>query len=121
MPHGYCYLWNPGLVGLHVVSDGLIALAYLSIPFSLVQFVRKRKDVPFHWIFLAFGIFIVSCGATHAMEIWTLWHADYVASGAVKAVTAAVSVATAVMLVRVMPEALALPRPKQLREGRAEV
>jgi hypothetical protein len=28
MPHGYCYLWKPGLVWLHVVSDALIALAY---------------------------------------------------------------------------------------------
>ena len=28
MPHGYCYLWNPGLVWLHVLSDSLIALAY---------------------------------------------------------------------------------------------
>ncbi len=117
MPHGHCYLWNPWLVAMHVVSDGLIALAYLSIPFTLVYFVRKRRDVPFHWIFLAFGAFIVSCGATHVMEIWTLWHADYVASAAVKALTAAVSLATAGMLVRAMPEALSLPSPGQLRDA----
>jgi hypothetical protein len=42
MPHGYCYLWNPGLVGLHLVSDTLIALAYFSIPVTLVHFIRKR-------------------------------------------------------------------------------
>ena len=29
MPHGYCYLWNAGLVWLHVVSDTLIALPTL--------------------------------------------------------------------------------------------
>src|SRR4030095_11650516 len=34
-PHGHCYLWNPGLVGLHVVSDALIAVAYFSIPVTL--------------------------------------------------------------------------------------
>jgi two-component system, cell cycle sensor histidine kinase and response regulator CckA len=117
MPHGHCYLWNPWLVGMHVASDALIALAYLSIPFTLVYFVRKRSDLPFHWLFLAFGAFIVSCGATHVMEIWTLWHADYVASAAVKALTAAVSLATAGMLVRAMPVALALPSPRQLRDA----
>jgi len=121
MPHGHCYLWNPWLVGLHVLSDGLIALAYLSIPFSLVFFVRRRKDLPFHWIFLAFGVFIVSCGATHAMEIWTLWHPDYLLSGFVKAFTAAVSLGTAVMLVRTMPQALALPSPQQLREAHEQL
>jgi hypothetical protein len=40
-PHGYCYLWNTGLVWLHVVSDVLIALAYFTIPVTLVWFVRK--------------------------------------------------------------------------------
>jgi hypothetical protein len=47
MPHGYCFLWNPGLIGLHVISDLLIALSYLSIPFTLGYFVRKRRDLPF--------------------------------------------------------------------------
>jgi hypothetical protein len=42
MPHGYCYLWRPDLISLHVVSDSLIALAYLSIPVTLAYFIRKR-------------------------------------------------------------------------------
>jgi hypothetical protein len=58
MPHGHCYLWKPALVALHLLSDGLIALAYTSIPFTLVYFVRKRHDVPFNWIFFCFGVFI---------------------------------------------------------------
>jgi hypothetical protein len=27
MPHGYCYLWNPWLVWLHILSDSFIAIA----------------------------------------------------------------------------------------------
>ena len=27
MPHGHCYLWNPGLVWLHVTSDVIIGVA----------------------------------------------------------------------------------------------
>ena len=120
MPHGYCYLWNTRLVWLHVVSDSLIALAYFSIPITLVHFIRKRRDLPFNWMFVCFGVFILACGATHAMEVWTLWHASYWLSGAVKAVTALVSVPTAILLVRLVPQALALPSPEELRGEIAE-
>jgi signal transduction histidine kinase len=109
MPHGFCLLWSPGVLWLHIVSDSLIALAYSTIPITLVYFVRKRRDLPFNWIFLCFGMFILTCGATHAVEVWTLWHATYWLSGAVKVVTAAASVSTAILLVQLVPQALALP------------
>jgi signal transduction histidine kinase len=72
-------------------------------------------------MFLSFGAFIVACGTTHALEIWTLWNATYWLSGAVKAITAAASVLTAIALVRIMPAALALPSPRQLREANSEL
>jgi len=111
MPHGHCYMWEPGLVQLHLVSDSLIALAYTSIPFTLVYFVRNRHDLPFNWMFMSFGAFIIACGATHAMEVWTLWNPTYWLSGIVKAITAIVSVSTAILLVRLVPMALTLPSP----------
>lgn len=120
MPHGFCYMWKPGLVWLHVVSDALIAIAYFSIPFTLVYFIRKRRDVPFNWIFMCFGLFILACGATHAMEVWTLWHATYWLSGAVKVITALASVPTALLLIQLVPQALALPSPEELRLEIAE-
>src|SRR5271156_4765216 len=109
MPHGYCYMWNPGLVWLHVISDSLIALSYFTIPFTLLWFVRKRRDLPFSWMFVLFGAFIVACGATHVMEVWNLWHAQYWLTGGLKGVTAIVSVATAILLARLVPQALELP------------
>ena len=115
MPHGYCYLWNTKLILLHAVSDTLIFLSYLSIPFSLLYFVRRRRDLPFNWIFICFGVFIVSCGLTHGMDVWTLWHADYWLAGAIKAVCAVASVTTAILLVKLIPQALALPSPTALR------
>jgi PAS domain S-box-containing protein len=121
IPHGHCYLWKPELVGLHIVSDSLIALAYYSIPMTLVYFVRKRNDVPFHWIFWLFGAFIVACGTTHLMEIWTLWHPTYWLSGSIKAITAIVSVYTAIELVSLVPQALALPSPAQMEATNQEL
>ena len=115
LPHGVCYTWNPGLLWLHLGSDTLIGLAYFSIPIALLYFMRKRTDLPFSWIFLLFGLFIVACGATHWMEVWTVWHPDYWASGAIKAITAAASVPTAIALAYLVPHALALPSVAQLR------
>jgi PAS domain S-box-containing protein len=114
MPHGYCYLWNPWIVWLHVISDGLITLSYYCIPLALVYLVRRRRDLLFNWIFGMFGVFILGCGTTHLMEIWTVWHASYLLAGVVKGMTAAVSVLTAVMLIPLIPKAIALPSTEQL-------
>jgi PAS domain S-box-containing protein len=120
MPHGYCYLWQPGLVWLHVLSDSLIALAYFSIPITLIYFIRKRRDLPFDWMFVSFGTFILACGATHAMEVWNIWHGAYWLAGFIKAITAVASVATAILLVKLVPQAIKLPSPKELRQEIAE-
>jgi PAS domain S-box-containing protein len=114
LPHGHCYLWIPELVWLHVVSDTLIALAYYVMPIALVYVVRKRRDLPFDWMFLMFGAFIVACGTTHLMGVWNLWYPTYWASGAVKAMTASISLTTAALLLPLVPRALAIPSPAQL-------
>jgi len=121
MGHGYCYLWQPGIVWLHAISDTMIALSYYVIPLALVYFVRKRRDLPFHWMFLMFGIFIFGCGTTHLMEVWTVWHGTYRLAGVIKAITAASSVVTAALFVHLVPEAVALPSPAQLRAANEEL
>ncbi|MEH2321178.1 ATP-binding protein [Nostoc sp.] len=114
IPHGHCYLWQTGLVWLHIISDATIAFAYYSIPFLLIYFIYKRKDVPFNGVFLLFGAFIIACGTGHLMDIWTLWYPDYWIAGALKALTAIISIYTAFALFYLMPQALTLPSPAQL-------
>ncbi len=121
IPHGHCYLWQPKLVWLHVVSNGAIALAYFSIPALLIYFTSQRKDVPFNWIFALFGAFIVACGVGHLMDIWTIWHPTYWLSGVVKALTAIISVFTALELIPLIPQALALPSPAKLEAANREL
>ena len=115
MPHGMCFQWRSDILTLHVIADSLIALAYFSIPFTLLYFVRRRKDLQFNWIFVCFAVFIIACGATHLVEVWTIWEPVYWFSGAVKAVTALASVPTAFLLVRLVPTALRLPSPAALQ------
>jgi signal transduction histidine kinase/CheY-like chemotaxis protein len=120
MPHGMCYLWQPGVLWLNVVSDALITLAYFSIPFTLLYFVRKRRDLQFNWMFVCFAIFIVACGTTHLLEILVVWHPAYWLAGGVKALTAFASVPTAFLLVKLVPQALLLPSPRELELRVAE-
>ncbi len=104
MPHAHCYLWQPDLMALHAGSDSLIGIAYVAISFTLAMIVyRARGGIPFHWMVLAFGTFIVACGATHFMEVWTLWYPSYWLSGDIKAITAIASVGTAVALPFLVP------------------
>ena len=121
MPHGGCYLWTTSLIALHAIADALIVLAYYSIPVTLVYFVRRRRDLKFHWMFVCFAVFILACGTTHLMEIWNIWHANYWLSGSIKAITALASVPTAILLVKLIPQALALPSPGALHKAYGEL
>ena len=119
-PHGYCLLWDFGLIYLHAISNGLIAIAYFSIPFAIFYFVRRRPDIPFkslHWLFASF---IMACGLTHLMNIITLWQPFYWLEGAVMALTAAVSLLTAGLGGKLMPTLLILPSAEQLRREVSE-
>ncbi|HEX4645137.1 MAG TPA: histidine kinase dimerization/phospho-acceptor domain-containing protein, partial [Verrucomicrobiae bacterium] len=119
MPHSHCYLDDPRMIWLHVVSDLLIGFAYVSISTTLAYLVyRARRSIPFHWMFLAFGLFIVSCGFTHFMEVWTVWQPVYWLAGYVKVVTAVASVVTAVALFPLVPRIFNLAATAQVSEER---
>jgi PAS domain S-box-containing protein len=117
MPHGMCLLWRPELMGLHIVSDALIALAYFTIPFAILRFVRGRTDLePKHRaLALLFAAFIAFCGMTHVVSIIVLWVPIYIIEGWLKAVTAIASVATAGFLTALVPQVLRLPSAESMR------
>lgn len=116
MPHGHCYMWQPEILWLHVVSDTLIALSYYSIPFALLVLIKRRKDLAFGKVFLLFGIFILLCGTTHILAIWTVWHGTYRLTGIVKMLTSIFSVLTAVVIWPIIPKVLEIPSNKQLSD-----
>lgn len=115
-PHGFCFLWLPEIVWLHVFSDLLIALSYFSIPVALWYFANKRPDLPFKKLFLLFAAFITLCGLTHIFGIVILWFPYYGIEGLLMLATGIVSAATAFLVWRIMPSALTLPSPTELQE-----
>jgi two-component system, cell cycle sensor histidine kinase and response regulator CckA len=115
MSHGHCYLWDPALMRLHFISDLAIGVAYVAISVALIVLVLQgKREIPFHWMFVAFGTFLIACGATHLMEVWTLWTPLYWLSGTIKAVTALASVTTAFAMPFLVPRSLALVRAANL-------
>lgn len=130
MPHGMCYLWQPDLLWLHVISDVVTGIAYFAIPPALLYLVVKaRKELPpdtsygarrlpYDWMIVAFGAFIVACGATHFLAAWTVWRPDYWVEGGVKGVTALASLATAIALPPLIPRMLGIVRDARESEAR---
>ncbi len=114
MPHGMCYFWRPDVLWLNVVSDGLIAAAYFAIPVLLVELVRRRKNLTFHWIFWMFAAFILLCGTTHLLNVLTVWDPVYRFDGIIKLLTGIASIGTAIVLLRSLPHILAIPLPEEL-------
>jgi PAS domain S-box-containing protein len=120
-PHGHCFLWKAEILWLHVISDACIALAYYSIPIALIYLVHRRRDIIYGWMVVMFGAFILLCGTTHVMDIWTVWEGTYRLQGLVKLLTAVVSVGTAVALWPIIPALVALPSPEQLERANREL
>ena len=117
MPHGMCYLWRADILLMHVLSDALIGLAYFSIPIVIWLISLRRPDILFRPVAYLFILFIVLCGATHFFSIYTIWTPAYFTEGALKILTALVSVATAVTLWPLLPKALAMPSTEQLKRS----
>ena len=115
MPHGHCFLWQPVTLWLNVGSDALIAGSYFAIPLTIYSFTRRKSaEIRYSWVPTTFAAFIFLCGGTHLMEIWTVWNPLYRVAGALKLVTGAVSFATLLSLLWILPRAMLLKTPLQL-------
>ncbi|CAL9144356.1 probable ethylene response sensor 1 [Musa acuminata AAA Group] len=111
------------LVKYQYISDFFIALAYFSIPLELIYFVKKSSFFPYRWVLIQFGAFIVLCGATHMINLWTFtMHSRTVAlvMTVAKISTAVVSCATALMLVHIIPDLLSVKTRELFLKNKAE-
>ncbi|XP_020244707.1 probable ethylene response sensor 1 [Asparagus officinalis] len=111
------------LVKYQYISDFFIALAYFSIPLELIYFVKKSSFFPYRWVLIQFGAFIVLCGATHLINLWTFtMHSRTLAlvMTVAKVSTAVVSCATALMLVHIIPDLLSVKTRELFLKNKAE-
>ena len=106
-----------GLLRMHVVSEGLIALAYLIILFVLIYITWRRRDLRFNWMIVCFGVFLAASSLTHVMDAWDVWGAPYWLETAIRVITALASIPSVVLLWRSLPNILSLPSQRQLRDA----
>ncbi len=112
---------TPLLMMTMALANGVISISYSSIPVFLIIFIRKRKDIPFSWILVMFGAFILACGTTHVVHIVGLWWPVDWWQAAVDAFCAIISVTTAILVWPLLPKLLAIPSPAQLRAVNLEL
>lgn len=89
-PHGHCYGWEPDVIWLHALSDFSIASVFFVIPFLAVLY-GLRDRIRMGAAAIVFALFFIACGATHALDIVTLWEPVYWLSGIIKLFTAMIS------------------------------
>jgi len=114
MPRRLCGVWSPSLIALHLVSDGVIWLSYLWIPVvMLLAYRTHRRELRLQratfLLFLLYALFITACGWTHFFDGLMFYNPVYRLNGFVRALTAAVSLVTAVSLARLIPRAVNAP------------
>jgi PAS domain S-box-containing protein len=113
MPHGHCYFWRPEIMWSHAISDTVIALAYFTIPLSLIYIIRARKTIKYRWMAALFATFILGCGATHVMDVINIWEPFYRLDAVIRVVTAIASIGTAILLIRITPAIILMPDKEQ--------
>jgi hypothetical protein len=97
IPHGFCMAWEPDLVAAVLLSNGLIALAYMCIASALVVKASEPAPVMPAWLYWGFAAFIFFCGISHVLDDVTLWFPVYRLQAVVLAITALVSLFAAML------------------------
>lgn len=113
-PRWHCGEWTDFHGWLYIISDLAIWAAYFMIPIILVYFIKKKRNVPFHNVFILFGVFILACGLTHLIDAVIFWWPAYRLSALIRLITAIASWFTILALYRVIPMALTLKTPTEL-------
>ena len=118
LPHSVCFQLRPDLIWRHVAADAVIAISYFVIPAVLLYFIRRRRQpLSFGWAVALFAAFIVPCGRRLVCGIVTAWQPISYLQGIEKAITAAVSLATAIAIIPLVPKLLAMRSPEELAEA----
>ena len=119
LPLMYRYLGDSRLAWMHVFSDAVIGISYFVISGTLAHLIyRGRREIPFLWILVSFGLFIVAGGGTHLMDVMTVWHPYYLLSASMRVVTAIAALTTAVLLPFAVVRILSVVREATMSDDR---
>ncbi len=118
-PHGYCFLFDPVVLWFWLIGNGGIALVYVGIASVLWYMHRRLPQVLPARAALYFAPFIFSCGLGHALDIWTIWSADYLFQAIWGCCTLLASIPTLIGLIAVLPKLASIIDGSAAAERRA--
>lgn len=110
----HCGTWSGFHGWLHILSDLAVFAACITFPVVLLFFLRRRTDTQIPKIFFLFAAFIFVGGTVHLIDAVLFWWPAYRISGLFKFVTAVMSWATVVGLIRILPDAIAMRSSAEL-------
>ena len=114
-PRWYCGEWTDFHGWLYIISDLLIWASYMTMPLTILYFIKKKKkNIFFPKLYFYFGAFILLCGFTHLIDAVIFWIPIYHFSALMKAFTALISLVTIVELYNVLPFYLSLKSNQEL-------
>lgn len=119
LPQGVCLLWRADLMALHAVADGLSGAAHLAIPCAILLFWYRRPHMANSCLAGLLVLFTLSGGLAQLADLATLWWPAYRTEGLLKTTSALLSIATAISVWLLLPNALALPSPVLLQRRNA--
>lgn len=113
---------NTDLMWLIVISDTLITAAYFMIPATLALMMRRSRIIlHYNWAISLFAAFILLLGVNHAIEIICFVQPIYLIDGVGKALTAAVSLLTAILILPLVPRLTQMRTPEELAAANAKL
>lgn len=127
-PRSQCGVWTTWLVRGAVGGNLTVALAYLLFPYVLLALWRRVKAHPARfrrtpkWPFVAWGVFIGSCGVGHIFDVLVFWWPAYRLFTAwtwVIAVSSWVALISTVVIL--LPAIRALRSPEEIANTEAEL
>ena len=104
-----------GLFAFLIASDLAIAASYFAIPLTMAVVLRKRKDdIPYPWLWLLFVVFIVACGLTHLVHVWSAARGieNLGVHAAINVLCAVASVGTAFAFTYIIRKSMNYPRQR---------
>lgn len=99
VPHGHCFLWKPGMLGLHAVANALTAISCFAIAVTLLGGARRRP-APAPLALYAGATLFATSGLTHVLDLVVVWNPIYWVQGGLRALAAVAAIVTAVTLPR---------------------
>ena len=116
-PYAASFDWAPPLVWINALADLTIAIAYFTIPIVLFRLAYRRKDLAFRWLVMCFGLFVIASGVVHTVRALNVWQTWFWLETSLKAIAAILSIPTAVLWWRSLPDIVTLPSRRELRDA----